>query len=191
MAPAAYAADASTGGAIAPAAPAEIPTAPAPVPAPAAPLTGAPSAPAPPAPTPVAPAPPVPVAQAVPLAATPEAAARAAPEPARPPTARLATPTQLAAIVRDSPPLRTQRAITAQDGDVNNPEVVKVPVPRPKAPSVTAPAVPATVARLPHTGFDLGLMCAMALGMVGTGLMILAILTPVQPPVRTARERRS
>ncbi|MGI8750269.1 MAG: hypothetical protein ACR2J6_06945 [Thermoleophilaceae bacterium] len=132
------------------------------------------------------------MAQAVPLAATPEAAVRrAAPETARPPTARLATPTQPAAIVRDPPPLRTQRTMAAKDGDVKNPDVVEVPAPRPTAPSVTAPAVPATVARLPHTGFDLGLMCAMALGMVGAGLIILAILTPAGPRMRIARRRRS
>lgn len=128
----------------------------------------------------------------MPLAATPEAAVRrAAPETARPPTARLATPTQLAAIVRDSPPLRTQRAMAAKDGDVKNPDVVEVPIPRPTSPPVTAPAVPATFARLPHTGFDLGLMCAMALGMVGAGLMILAILTPAGPPLGNARRRCS
>jgi len=176
--PTAFAADAATGGAVAPPQPARLRQV-APVPAtplPAAPATSVP-APARAAPT-VAPAPIA--AEPAPLAASPEAAVRTAATVAPPKpvsTAAPRAPIELASVVRDSPPLRSPSAMAVKGADAGGADVVEVPVPRPEP---VAPA-PAVVARLPHTGFDIGLMISAGLALLAAGLMIAAVTEPPTP----------
>jgi hypothetical protein len=99
-------------------------------------------------------------------------------------------PTPPAAPGVPRPPHPQPTRLVAHPGQSNGGDVVDVPVPRHRS-KAAAPAVPAAVpaARLPMTGFDLGLLTAVGLLMTAAGLLLSAAVGPRPHAPRPARRR--